>query len=340
MRIWAYILALAGWFLPSLACATESDGASTVVIVFEPHAESVSRRLRQEIEALGFQVNLKPESSPEASLEDLALDIGAVAAIRVKPLAAGGVEMTVLDRATGKTVHRDLARVTAADPAGEELIATRTVELFRASLIELSAPHPARGEVPVSQPVKALVSHEQDRQLRQRAGVISLSAGPALLLMPALGSSLQLWLQAAWISRSGVGLTAELFSPLSPARLSATEGSGEVRGTSYRLGVLWAPSASDARFAARISAGWSLVSLSVRGAANSPYLGREDDFLTSAPWLSLSGRLGISSHLALLFQVSGWLSLPRATIRFADREVGDFARPAGLASIGPEVSWP
>lgn len=340
MRLRAYVLASAVCLLPNLALATESDGASTVVIVFEPRARSISRRLRQEIEALGFQVMLKRESSPEASLESLALDIGAVAAIRVKPLAAGGVEMTVLDRATGKTVHRDLTRVTAADPAGEELIATRTVELFRASLIELSAAHPSRGEVPVSPPVKALVSHEQERQMRQRSGAISLAAGPALLVMPTLGPSLQFWVQASWISRAGVGLSAELFSPLSAARLSGPEGAGELRATSYRLGVLWDPNESDAQFAARLSAGWSLVSVSVRGNASTPFLGQQDDFVTSAPWLSAGGRLRISSHVALVLQVSGWLSLPRATIRFAGREVGKFAQPAAFASVGPELSWP
>ena len=123
-----------------------------MVVVFEPHTEAMSQRLRQEIEALGFEVDLKREESSFASLESLALEARAVAAIRVHPLQAGGVEMTVLDRATGKTVHRELAKVDAVDAAGDELVATRTVELFRASLMELNADHPSRGAVRPSPP--------------------------------------------------------------------------------------------------------------------------------------------------------------------------------------------
>src|SRR5450432_1318089 len=147
------------FFLPTIARAADVDEAPTrtVVIVFEPHTEAVSQRLRQEIEAMGFEVALQPESAEASSLESLAVAGRAIAAIRVKPLEAGGVEMTVLDRATGKTVHRELARVSAADPACEELVATRTVELFRASLMELGAGHPARGDVRAPEPIEARV---------------------------------------------------------------------------------------------------------------------------------------------------------------------------------------
>jgi hypothetical protein len=323
-----------------VARAAHESGASTVVIVFEPQAEAVSRRLKQEIEALGFEVDLKLEPDPTASLESLALEARAVAAIRVEPLAAGGVQMTVLDRATGKTVHRDLVRVTAADAAGEELIATRTVELFRASLMELNADHPARGEVVAAPPVQALVAHEDEQQLRRRSGAVFVSAGPALLVMPSWRPSSQFWLQAAWISKVGVGLSAELFSPLSAARLTAAEGSVELRGTSYRLGAVWDFGGSEAAFSVRIAGGWSLTTLSVQGMASSPYVGAQDDFVTWAPWLGVGSRLRISNHFALLVQGSGSLSLPRATVRFDEREVADFARPAFLGSLGPELSWP
>src|SRR5450755_1368167 len=238
--------------LPSIARAAEADAARTVVVVYEPRAEAVSQRLRQEIEALGFQVDLKLESSPELPLEALALDARAVAAIRVKPLDAGGVEMTVLDRATGKTVHRELTRVVAADPAGEELIATRTVELFRASLMELNADHPSRGEVRPSQPVVALVHREEELQVRGRSGTLSLAAGPALLLMPEWRPSAQFWVEAAWVSKTGFGLSAAVFSPLSAARLTEQEGAVELWATSYRWAAVWEFDSNGARASARL----------------------------------------------------------------------------------------
>lgn len=329
---------LCAW--PSSALAAEVAPGSTVVIVFDPRAGAVSQRLRQEIEALGFDVQLKAADSAATPLEDVALEARAIAAIRVEPLAAGGVEMTVLDRATGKTVHRDLTRVSARDAAGEELIATRTVELFRASLMELNASHPPRGQVRATKPVVELVSREAEVQLRQRSGAVFVAAGPALLGLPRFERSAQFWLQAAWLSKIGFGVGAELFSPLSAARLSAPEGSVELRSTCYRLGVLWDFGSNDTRFGAQLGAGWSLTTVSVRGTALEPYVGSQDDFVSHAPWLSVSGRARISSHFALRLQISGSHALPRATIRLAGREVADFARPSYFASVGPELSWP
>jgi len=147
-------------FFPRVARASQAE-PRTVVIMAETHTEAVSQRLRQEIEALGFQVEVQPETAPLRSLEAIAEEAGAMAVIRVKSLLAGGVEMTVLDRVTGKTVHRELARASESNPADRELVATRTVELFRASLMELSADHPTRGAVTASPPVQALVQRDQ-----------------------------------------------------------------------------------------------------------------------------------------------------------------------------------
>ncbi|MES1177439.1 MAG: hypothetical protein ABUL62_24165 [Myxococcales bacterium] len=326
--------------LPRVAQAADGPEANVVVIVYESHATTVSRRLRQEIEALGFLVELKRETSEPRSLESLAMASGAVAAIRVQPLAEGGVEMTVLDRATGKTVHRDLLRVAAGDPAGEELIATRTVELLRASLLELNADHPSRGDAPVSAPVVAIAVHDQERGLRRRSGAVFVGAGPALLLMPGFSASAQLSLRGAWQSTTGFGLSAELFSPLSAARFSEPEGNVEARATCYRLGALWGLGSNDAPLSGAVGAGWSLSTLSARGSASAPYVGAQDDFVVWGPWLSLGARLRIADHLALWAQGSGSLALPRATLRVAERGTADFARPAWLLSLGPELSWP
>ncbi len=327
---------------PRSARATEASSPQTrtVVIVFEPHTEAVSQRLRQEIEAMGFEVQLKPESAEAASLENLAVAGQAIAAIRVKPLEAGGVEMTVLDRATGKIVHRELARVSASDPAGKELVATRTVELFRASLMELDADHPARGDVRAPEPVAARVHHEAEVQLRERTGVLSLAAGPALLVMPKWRPSAEFWLQASWVSRSGLGVSAGVFSALSPARITGQEGSVDLFATSYRLGVVWDSQADGAAVSGRLGAGWSLTTLSLRGEASSPYVGSQADLVAWSPWLGATGRVRLTNHLAIFAEASGSLSLPRETIRFAGRNVGDFARPALLTALGPELSWP
>src|SRR3954454_15030750 len=58
--------------LSSTLARAESAGETstrTVVIVFEPRTQAVSQRLRQEIEAMGFEVELRPESEQALSLE-------------------------------------------------------------------------------------------------------------------------------------------------------------------------------------------------------------------------------------------------------------------------------
>jgi len=332
--------------LANAAGATNATGATDamaqaglVLIVFQPRTRAASQRLSQEIESLGFSVKLLPDAETSALLDRLAAESEAMAAIRVKPLDAGGVEMTVLDRATGKTVHRELTQVSASDPAGEELVATRTVELFRASLMELSADHPARGEVPPSPRVVALVRRAEEAQLRRRAGELSVAAGPALLLMPDWSPATQLWLNASWLSQLGVGLTAAVQSPLSASRLSREEGAVELSATTYRLGLLWG-SRPDRLLSGRLMAGWSLSTLSVRGDATPPYLGSSLDHVAWSPWFGVGGRLRLGNHIALAVEVTGAWTLPRETIRLAGRPVADFARPACFIALGPELFWP
>ena len=325
-------------FFPRVARASQAE-PRTVVIMAETHTEAVSQRLRQEIEALGFQVEVQPETAPLRSLEAIAEEAGAMAVIRVKSLLAGGVEMTVLDRVTGKTVHRELARASESNPADRELVATRTVELFRASLMELSADHPTRGAVTASPPVQALVQRDQQQRAR-RAGTLSLAVGPALLLMPEWRPSAQLWIAASWLSRSGFGVNAVAFATLSAAHVAGAEGETDLTTGIYRLGASWAVRPESCVFCARFSAGWSLMTLRLRGTANPPYVATQAERVVWAPWLSASGQLHLSAHLALLVEVSGALALPTETVRFAGREVANFANPALLVALGPELSWP
>ena len=95
--------------------------------------------------ARGLEVTVVSGRDPTEPLEARARAANAVGAIRITGSGSGSVEMTILDRATGKTVSRHLAIATPSDPASAELVATRTVELLRASLMELEAPHPPRG---------------------------------------------------------------------------------------------------------------------------------------------------------------------------------------------------
>ena len=86
--------------LANAAGATNATGATDamaqaglVLIVFQPRTRAASQRLSQEIESLGFSVKLLPDAETSALLDRLAAESEAMAAIRVKPLDAGGVEI-------------------------------------------------------------------------------------------------------------------------------------------------------------------------------------------------------------------------------------------------------
>src|SRR5216683_1126525 len=133
-------------FLSVFAClaglvsqARAESAPRMVVMIVDPGVFPLSRRLGQEIESLGLVVKLVPaDASHSPSLEDAALTAGAVAAIRIAPMGGGDVDMTILDGVTGKTVSWKLVAATTVEPAAGELIATRTVELLRASLMEIA----------------------------------------------------------------------------------------------------------------------------------------------------------------------------------------------------------
>src|SRR6188768_890144 len=114
--------------------------AKTVVMVVDPSALPLALRLRQEIESLGLFVKWLPaERARLPSLEQEAASADAVASIRIAPMGGSDVDMTIFDRVTGKTVSWKLVAASTADPAAGELIATRSVELLRASLVEMAA---------------------------------------------------------------------------------------------------------------------------------------------------------------------------------------------------------
>ena len=116
-----------------------------------PSVQPLARRLRQEIESLGLVVRwIAPEGVHLPSLEDEAIAAGAVASIRIAPTGTGDVEMTIFDSVSGKTANWKVVAATTSDPAAAEIMATRTIELLRASLLEMAARRSSGPEAPTA----------------------------------------------------------------------------------------------------------------------------------------------------------------------------------------------
>lgn len=343
--ILAFLLAFSG------SRARARDGGSAVLVLVEPGTTSLSRRLREEIESLGLRVELLPDRR-DSSLEAQAREAGAVAAIRVAPVRGGAVQMSIVDRATGKIVHRKLAIASHTDPAAAELIATRTVELLRASLMELSAAHPPRGEIEVTPAVRQLVAaspgtpgdaEELAGTTDRGSGIqkFSFAAGPALVYSAHWQPGIHAAAGVTWSLTERLALAAGLALPVTAAELSVNEGQVELRATHYRLGAAVALGPARAVVSARLLAGIAVNRLELDGAASSPeYVGEDDDVLVASPWVGAALRLRLSRNLAVLGEVVTSIALPRTTIRVAGRELHDWGRPAVWATTGLELSWP
>jgi hypothetical protein len=84
----------------------DAPPAGTILLVVDERAGALATRVAAELEALGFSVRSQTREPRPAELATEARRAGAFAAIGIGPTAQGTVEITVLDRVTGKTVRR------------------------------------------------------------------------------------------------------------------------------------------------------------------------------------------------------------------------------------------
>jgi len=107
-----------------------------VEVVASPSDAQLADRVAADLLSMG--VETKRTAAPESDIDLLAIARagGVAAAVRIA-CVPGGVEVWVAERATGKTLMR-VAAIASEDDAAT--LALRTVELLRASLIELNLP--------------------------------------------------------------------------------------------------------------------------------------------------------------------------------------------------------
>jgi hypothetical protein len=336
MTPWECVLCVALAHAP-LARATDDRPERASVLLVDPAMPALSKRLREEIESLGLAVTVLPERDPTEPLEVRAREYGAVAAIRVTRSGSGSIEMTIADRTTGKTTTRRLDIVISSDPASAELVATRTVELLRASLMELSADHPARGDVPVTAEIEALAP--EPLSTGERALSIALALGPALAVERSSGASVRAWASATGLARSGLGVTLQVTLPVTPARIESSEGRVEVDASVLELAGVFHHSWQPVPLATRFRAGILLSRLAVSGAANSPYVGVREDVFAWGPWLGAGVHWELTRNLGVVVAGDAAFAFPRTVIRSAGRPIATWGRPAGTGRFGLEWTW-
>src|SRR5580692_9028947 len=169
----------------------ESGAALVAIVTSEPNS-SLTRRVRAELQGIGVDVIvLKPpdESSPSrAPLERAARSVGAIAAVRLIASSEGKVEVWVADRVTGKAVVRELDA--SESGASDAAVAIGSVELLRASLMELHSNEPPHGDAPATPKIEALALPASPDSSRDAAGASRENARPRIGLAVGAGAEL------------------------------------------------------------------------------------------------------------------------------------------------------
>jgi hypothetical protein len=307
-------------------------------MLVDPSATSLARRLQQEIESLGLAVKWLPsERGRPPPLEQEAASAGAVASIRIAPMGGSDIDMTIFDRAIGKTVSWKLVATSADDPATGELIATRSVELLRASLLEMAAR--AASSVPRAAKEIAPTPPEPPPPPAPTEN-LSLLVGPSLLYSRELRSGAHVLSTMTYMPFARAGLSASVLAPVLPARLQRPQGTVELYASFYRLGAVLELTGKNAPVSLRLTAAAGLGLLRLSGQASSAYVSATESRFVACPSLGVTARFALASNLRVFVDATGSTAFPKTVVRLAGHEVTDFGRPALGAALGLELSVP
>jgi hypothetical protein len=328
---------------PSVPASSRSfPSATLVVIVSDEPGDVVSARLERDLRSLGLAVMVlqaTPENSRDAAaLERCARGIGGIAAIHVLPSARGS-ELFVFEPTTQQTLTRSLTPSAGAN-AGPNEVALGTLELLRASLLELHpVPTPSVARpAPTSAAPPTPPEPEREPAPRTESSNFSLSGAFAVDLgLRSVGPSLAtLW--AAWFRIRGcLGGRGFASLPLIAEKGEVPAGTVRVEPLIVGAGLSCSPGSSDSPLWPRGSLGFASARIVTRGTALDP--ARSHDQTT---WLGGGfGMLGLGVRLTRAVHLNldatcVLLSSP-AVIVADQRQVGTWGGPGGLLSVGVEV---
>ena len=285
------------------------------------------RRLREESEALGFSVDLKPEDSGPLAEE---LDRpSTIAAMRLREEPSESLELVIVDPKSQQVFHEELPIRVGTDPTADEVVATRAIELLRA--IRLGAPRnpepviavPAQPERPANEPAEA---------------AIAVSLAPLVSFAPGLRLGTSAELNATYAPQH-LGLDVGIVAPVTSQRLNHQGGEVTASAAAIHGGVVGRTS-SRARLGLQFALDVEASRVRFEGMAPAPLANPGATVFTVGPRLEVVAALHVVRHLRLIVPVSASYVLPHTVIRFAGQPLQDWGPLLLRFGIGLECSWP
>ena len=301
-------------------------------------------------------------------LERRALALEAQAAIRVKRDRAA-VEVWVRDPATNRSVLRQVF-VPDGEVTSDAVVATRAVELLRATFLEIdvemptpAAPQAALGNGKVDEPeaktppaptttkpmpTTAVVvparpmprenARDVQRVVADAEPRFYLGAGLLGQASPGgLPTSGHLSVDFAWYATRRLFLALSIVPPGLAGSVERDEGTASVQMSMgvVELGVQIVPGP----FSPTVGAGAGLVWLSTSGSANAPYEGRSDDAWGAVALGKVGARWRLSRTMVVDADTRVGRALPRRTVRFAEQQVAKWGGLVALFGLRAEVGF-
>ncbi|MBI5491014.1 MAG: hypothetical protein HY905_27030 [Deltaproteobacteria bacterium] len=318
--------------------ARATEGAlPRVVLIGEPQDELLSR-VAAELTALGFEpvfLPRAPDVAPPEGLAEAARSVDAAAAVQLLP-TAGAVRIWLVDRVTGKTVLREVSSEAEGveDPS---LVVLRTVELLRASFLEIRIGSPGQGEVQAGPPVESLVAL-QPAAPEEEPPRLTLELAPAV----AVGSfevAPTLTVQIGGHLRFCELLGVELFAlaPALPLHLAAAEGEADLHMGLLAAGVRLTFAAPEDRWVPFAGGGAAVTFVDVRSDPQPGFVERPALVAAGAPYLRGGVAVAVAHLLRVRFDVLLAWAMPATTVRFGGRDVATWGPLIVTAGLGLEV---
>ncbi len=329
------LLANVFFLLPCAEARAEANSEMRVVLVTNHADASIMPLLRAELQSLGFAVAVVDKGENEVISHDLreaARKHEAIAAFRVV-VAQGTVELWVADRVTGKVVLRQVMMQTTPSKAEETQVVVQAVELLRASLLEIEAEHPSRGEVEAPPQLKQLAGISAER------GTHRIALGPNLLFQsPEFGPFLLARLAYRMRVWKGWGWGIDVGIPLVSSRISAAEGDARVQPFLAGLGgsYEWELGIFEPRVALQGGIEW----LALSAEANESRPSYTSDVVS--PYFQIDGGTSLlfSRFVSVFVLASGGVATNSPRITFDGREVANFSRFVFGGTAGVEFRVP
>jgi hypothetical protein len=344
--LWAALWGLLLW----AGDASPRVGATLVALVTTDPTAELSHRVEEQLEALGFDVVvLNPPATGSVgpmSLEQAARNVGAIAAVRIVPMAQS-VQVWTADPVTGQSVFRELLPPAGQKPS-DAAVALGAVELLRASLLELHPPEPIAPPKP-PQPAPTCppaVVAPPEKTPEPRLGVtVGLGMDLGLAGRPSVA-----WELAAWVRlQDRFGLRAFALVDASPANVTAaSDGNVDVATQLYGAELTYDLRASSSTWVPVVGLGVADAVVSVRGVAAST--GASNLYESTGPWppvvvpfAHLGGSWAPLGGLRLRADLLGGVSTRseavcvQATSSAPCTAVAHWGQPLVNASLGLEV---